>query len=147
MSLWWLILYGFIPTAVVLLLIIHFAHGTLQRLNDATMWVVGRIMFAQFNVLPLPLCTAIIIFHIILAVTQATTVYNYSVNQLAPTKLSPLDVQITYQAKEFRAQRNLYLTCLSLALWWFLYSVYSLKTQLDNATRVRVVTVDERKID
>jgi hypothetical protein len=38
---------------------------------------------------------------------------------------------VQIQAKGWRNQRNLYLTCLALSLWWTVYTVFVYKTQMN----------------
>lgn len=40
---------------------------------------------------------------------------------------TPLDKHLLHQSKVFRNQRNFYLTCLALALWWMVYELFRLK--------------------
>ena len=136
MSFWSLILYFSIPGALLLLLIILFAHGAFQGLNDVVMSLIGRLIFTTFNaVLPVPLIHFVLAIHVLTAVILGTNVYQRHQNP------SPLghDTQAhhlhAFNSKGWRQQRNLYLVCLSLVLWWMLYSVYTLKKQLDKANR------------
>jgi hypothetical protein len=123
------LLYVAIPMAVTLLLILQFAHGSFQRINDLVMRGVGALMFSKFGVLPLPLIHIILLGHLVMTVVMITSVYNYESGK-KPSISAPLETQIQHHAKVWRAQRNLYLTCLSLSLWYALNSVYSLKVQL-----------------
>ena len=135
MSFWYLLLYFSIPCALLLLLIILFAHGALQGLNDVAMSLVGRVIFAQFNVLPVPLIQLVLGLHVLTAIVTGTSVYQWHQNHPPLGPGAPLDTIVNYNSKAWRQQRNLYLVCLSLVLWWMLYSVYSLKTQLDRANK------------
>jgi hypothetical protein len=135
MSIWSLLLYISIPTALLLLLIILFCHGALQQLSDVTMLMVGRLIFARFNVLPFPLIQLVLGIHLLTAVVQGTSVYQWHSNHPPLGPNAPLDTLVNYNSKAWRGQRNLYLVCFSLVLWWMLYTVYSLKMQVDRATR------------
>ena len=135
MSFWYIILYFSIPCALLLLAIILFAHGALQGLNDIVMMLVGRLIFATFNVLPVPLIQLILALHVLTAIVQGTNVYQWHQNHPPLGPHAPLDTSVNYNSKAWRQQRNLYLVCLSLVLWWMLYSVFTLKTQLDKANR------------
>lgn len=93
------------------------------------MRAVGALIFSKFGVLPLPLIHIILLCHLVMTVVMITTVYQYESGK-RPSISAPLETQIQHQSKVWRAQRNLYLTCLSLSLWYALNSVYSLKVQL-----------------
>ena len=118
MSFWSILLYFFIPCALLLLFIILFCHGALQRLNDLAMLLVGRIIFARFNILPFALIQGVLIVHVLMAVVQGTNVYYWQSNHPPLPPGAPLDVAVNYNSKAWRQQRNLYLVCLSLVLWW-----------------------------
>ena len=135
MSPWYILLYFSIPSALLLLSILLFAHGTLQRLNDAVMLLIGRLIFAQFNILPVPLIQLVLALHVLTGIVQATNVYQWHQNHPPLGPGAPLDTIVNYNSKAWRQQRNLYLVCLSLVLWWMLYSVFNLKTQLDKANK------------
>ena len=135
MSFWSILLYISIPTALVLLLIMLFAHGPLQQLNDIVASLVGRLIFAQFNVLPVPLIQLVLAIHVLTGIIVGTSVYQWHQNHPKLGPGAPLDTIVNYNSKAWRQQRNLYLVCLSLVLWWMLYSVYSLKTQIDRLNR------------
>jgi hypothetical protein len=94
MSFWSILLYFSIPTALVLLAIILFAHGALQRLNDFVMLVVGRIIFARFNLLPFPLILGVLAVHVFTAVVVGTNVYNCMAHiaHITPRACLPLDL-------------------------------------------------------
>ena len=151
MSFWYILLYFSIPCALLLLFIILFAHGALQALNDFVMSIVGRLIFAQFNVLPFPLIQLVLAIHVLTAIVQGTSVYQWHQNHPPLGPGAPLDTIVNYNSKAWRQQRNLYLVCLSLVLWWMLYSVFTLKTQLDKANkrlteRVQTSTVSQSTV-
>lgn len=56
-------------------------------------------------------------------------VWNDSTRGPSPASV-PLDKQLMIQAKIWRNQRNLYLTCLALALWYAVYVTFSYKVKI-----------------
>lgn len=129
LSVWSIILYTFIPCAIILLSILQFAHGSLSSLNRFAMKFVGTILFSRLGFLPVPLIQALLFIHSIMLIILGTQIYN-STNSKDFLHLKP-DLFDRLQAKSFREQRNFYLTCLSFALFWMLYSVYALKIQIE----------------
>jgi len=47
-----------------------------------------------------------------------------------PSVNAPYEQTLNYHAKNWRVQRNCYLSALSATLWWFLYSVHNLLSKL-----------------
>ena len=117
-TMWSILLYLSIPTALALLAVILFCHGIFQRLNDLAMLLVGRFIFARFNVLPFPLIQLLLVLHVLTALVMGTSVYNWHQSHPKLSPNAPLDVVVSYNGKAWRQQRNLYLICLSLVLWW-----------------------------
>ena len=116
-SFWSVLLYFFIPAALLLLAIILFCHGALQSLNDWAMLLVGRLIFARFNTLPFPLIVGVLGIHVLTAVIQGTSVYTFHQSHPPLGPGAQWDT-VKYHSKMWRQQRNLYLVCLSLVLWW-----------------------------
>ena len=115
---WSLLLYISIPCALLLLAVILFCHGVFQRLNDMAMLLVGRFIFGRFNVLPFPLIQMLLVLHALSALWMGINVYYWHSNHPAPSHTAHHTISLEYNAKAWRKQRNLYLLCLSLVLWW-----------------------------
>ncbi len=83
----------------------------------------------QFNVLPLPLVHFIVAGHFVMLSLLAAKLWADS-HTPPPLHNAPLDRHLSFQSKNFRLQRNIYLTALALVCWWMLATVYSLKKQI-----------------
>lgn len=64
----------------------------------------------------------------VIALALGTSVYNDGQRDVPSTM--PLNTQLMVQAKGWRNQRNLYLTCLALALWWSVYATFAYKARI-----------------
>lgn len=138
LTFWWVIVYCLIPLAVFLLICsTWFSHdGLLGRFHNT---VLPKILFypipgAGPN---LPFIKFLLISLSLVAGITALQVYLAEWRDPLPAS-TPLDKQLMHQGKIWRNQRNLYLTCLALALWWMVYELFNLKLrygiiQHDNA--------------
>ena len=126
-SIWWAML-ALIPVAVLLLAVQALLpssgamHNAFERFNRAILFapVAGapQLSFIKFLLVALGIVASMV----------GLQVYNDS-QKIAPAHLA-LDKQLLAQSKTFRNQRNLYLTLLALALWWMVYTVFTLKAQI-----------------
>lgn len=126
-SIWWLTL-ALIPVAVLLLavqaLLPHTgaAHNAFEKFNRAILFAplpgAPQLSFIKFLLVALSFVACMV----------GAQVYMDS-HKEAPAHAS-LDKQLLFQSKTFRNQRNLYLTLLALALWYMVFTVYTLKAKI-----------------
>lgn len=126
-SIWWAML-ALIPVAVLLLAVQALLpssgpmHNAFERFSRAILFapVAGapQLSFIKFLLVALGVVSSMV----------GLQVYNDSQKD-TPVHLA-LDKQLLAQSKTFRNQRNLYLTLLALALWWMVYTVFTLKAQI-----------------
>jgi len=125
----WVLLLALVPVAVLLLAVSSLlphqgrAHDTFQRL-------VSMILFCP--VPGAPQVTFIKLVLVVLSLTAVFTgasVYNDG-NRAALPPHADVATQLKYQAKGWRDQRNFYLTCLALSLWFMVFNVFTLKRQI-----------------
>ena len=128
-SIWWLML-ALIPLAVLLLAVSSMLphqgalHNTYER-------VVRLILFSPVPGAPqLSFIKFLLVGLGIVASMCGLQVYNDSTRVNPSLQAGSLDKQLLAQGKGFRNQRNLYLTCLALALWWSVYVVFTLKAHI-----------------
>lgn len=96
----------------------------LGRLHSIYVSYVSVIIFWEIPGTKVPFIRAVISLLSIIALTTGITVFNDSNREpLPPT--TPLPTQLLTQAKEWRNQRNLYLTCLALSLWFSVAQIFS----------------------
>ena len=128
LSIWWLML-ALIPLAVIILALSAILPHT-GKLHDLYEATVESILF--YPVPGAPQLTFIKAALALLSITSllvGVSVYNDGQREALPASM-PLDKQILVQAKTFRNQRNLYLSCLALALWWMVFTVYTYKSKI-----------------
>jgi len=129
----WSLILASVPLAVVLLAVLSFLpqHG---KLYDFVERCVRKLLFA-----PLPFAPGFVFIQLLLGLlalvtlTSGLTVASDSARVLPAS--TPLDKQLLTQGRQWRNQRNLYLTALALTLWYSVYMVYTLRAQLARAMR------------
>jgi len=132
--LWTVVLYSIFPPLVLLVLLLLSPH----RLRDYANRLVDRALFSRFRVLPCSFIKIVLTVLLFVWIAQLVSVIRHA--QAADIKAgvagsaAGLGVDsVLFQSKGWRSQRNLYLTSLSLVLWWMLYSVHVLSVALHAA--------------
>jgi hypothetical protein len=103
--------------------------GSSGKLHNVYERAVEKILFFPIPGTEVPFIKAVLAVLGIIAALVGLSVYNDGQRDALPSNM-PLDKQILYQAKGWRNQRNLYLSCLALALWWMVYTTYKYKAQI-----------------
>jgi len=134
--LWTVIFILIFPAAFLLVLLLLSPH----RFRRHTNRVVHKVLFSNFYILPpgLSFIKLILSCLIVVFLVQTYSVYKHAQQGKSsvpgggpahPTGGGGVD-GVLLQSKGWRSQRNLYLTSLTLVLWWMLYSVHVLSEQL-----------------
>jgi len=139
--LWSVVLYGMFPPLVLLVMLLLSPASFRSRANS----LVENVLFSRFRVLPCEFIKIVLTVLLFVWLAQLLSVYRHG--QVAEIKGVPgaaagvgamgmgMAGDVMFQGKGWRSQRNLYLTSLTLVLWWMLYSVHVLSVKLEDALR------------
>jgi hypothetical protein len=144
-SIWSLVLYVIIPVGLILFLLLSFPpsdykseirqippHSIRRRwgfIRKNTNKLVERVLFTRLGVLPTELINFLLVGLTIMLIVLGVRVYDDHQRKGSGIE-KMLDTQLLLQGQVWRRQRNLYLTALSLVLWYAVMVVHSLQVVL-----------------